>query len=856
MEELLQEFLTETNDSLEQVGAHIVRFESDPSDLASIGSIFRLVHTIKGTCGFLDLPRLERLSHAAEALIGAVRDRARASSAEVGLVLEALDRIRAIINTIAATGAEPDGDDAVMIAALATAAEGSPGEMLAPAGPRREDGPAAVPASSPALRENSQAPKESTTIRVAVSTLERIMRLVSELVLTRNQLLEISRSGARDGFAAPLQRLSGITTDLQDGIMHARMQPVERLFSALPRMVRELSSGLNKKVDLDIGGADTELDRQLIELIRDPLTHLVRNCLDHGIEAPQERLAAGKPEAGLLRVSANHESGHVIIRIEDDGRGIDINRVKEKVVTMNLATTQALAAMSDEEICRFIFAPGFSTSSQITNISGRGIGMDVVRENIESISGTISLSTSAGRGTSFTLKIPLTLAIAPALIFSSGGQRFAIAQHLVIEAISLQSTNGILINYSLGAPVLELRGKNLPLVSLNKLFQLGQFRLLEDGYAILVKSGSTVFAIAVDDVEDVQEIVLQPLCSNLAQLDIYSGNTILGDGTVILILNPAGIAREMGLDAKRQYQVETKQSDAVPPVNATKLIFFRAGEGAMKAVPLSLVSRIEMIHAKQIKEADGRIVAIRDGKLMPLIVISQFARQGGEFSQPFNAIGKPARDAWPVMIVGVGGEPLGLLVDEIADIFEVHLDINISGASSHILGTANIAGDAIEVIDVAYLMKTGRPDAFERGHARRFRLLLVDDKIFFRDLLAPVMSASGYEVHSVESAAHAFAFMAKGVRVDAIVTDIEMPDMDGYTFARKLKENPLTASIPVIALDAYAGENVVAAAKNAGMSAVAGKFDRKALLEALHHALEGAAFRAEALEARTVEALP
>lgn len=851
MEELLQEFLTETNDSLEQVGAHIVRFESDPSDLASIGSIFRLVHTIKGTCGFLDLPRLERLSHAAETLIGAVRDRAHASRLEVGLILQALDRIRAIINTIEKTGSEPEGVDEDIIAALGAAADGPLPGHIPTAGQSDNGVNPALSAAAPQPRENQSPAKESTTIRVAVSTLERIMRLVSELVLTRNQLLEIARSGERDGFAAPLQRLSGITTDLQDGIMHARMQPVERLFSALPRMVRELSSALNKKVELVIDGADTELDRQLIELIRDPLTHLVRNCLDHGIETPHERIAAGKPEAGHLRVSANHESGHVIIQIEDDGRGIDIGRVKEKILAMGLATPQALAVMSEEEICRFIFAPGFSTSHTVTNISGRGIGMDVVRENIESISGSIALSTIAGRGTSFILKIPLTLAIAPALIFSSGGHRFALAQHTVVEAISLKSTSGVAINYSQDAPVLELRGKNLPIASLNRLFQLGQFQPLENGYAILVKSGSAVFAIAVDDVEDVQEIVLQPLCSNLANLAVYSGNTILGDGTVILILNPAGLAQELGLDDTPQYQVETMQSDITPPASATKMIFFRAGDGAAKAIPLSLLSRIETISSSQIKEVDGRLVAVRDDKLMPLIVIGNISQDGKYDPCIFDVNGKPLRASWPVMIVGVDGEPLGLLVDEISDIMEVRLDINISGVSSHILGSANINGNAIEVIDAAYLMKTGRPDAFERGHARRFRLLLVDDKIFFRDLLAPLMSASGYEVHAVESAERAFAFLAKGVRVDAIVTDIDMPEMDGYTFARKLKENAQTASIPVIALDAYAGESVIAASKNAGMSAVAGKFDRKALLEALHHALDGAAFRAEALEKRS-----
>ncbi|MBM3609154.1 MAG: hybrid sensor histidine kinase/response regulator, partial [Alphaproteobacteria bacterium] len=342
MEELLQEFLAETSDNLEQVGAQIVRFESDPSDLERIGGIFRLVHTIKGTCGFLDLPRLEKIAHAAESLIGTVRDRAQASSCDVELILLAIDQIRQILAVIETQGAEPEGEDLALIAALLAAAGEDAGkgknESASPApqsgafaagaahaiagAPQNAKAHADVTNSAAAQdagamddasRGAKTLHKESATIRVAVNTLERIMRLVSELVLTRNQLLELARNDARGNLSAPLQRLSGITSDLQRGIMHARMQPVERLFSSLPRMIRDLAANLSKKVELQIDGADTELDRQLIELIRDPITHLVRNCLDHGIETPEERMRMGKPEAGLLRVHAAHEVGHVLI---------------------------------------------------------------------------------------------------------------------------------------------------------------------------------------------------------------------------------------------------------------------------------------------------------------------------------------------------------------------------------------------------------------------------------------------------------------------------------------------------------------------------------------------------------------
>lgn len=849
MEELLQDFLAETTDNLEQVGAQIVHFEREPSDLASISSIFRLVHTIKGTCGFLDLSRLESLAHGAESLIGAVRDRAHADAGEVSLILQSIDRIRTILTELEATGQEPAGDDSELIASLLVAAErnvsphaSSPEPQPVEHGRAEQPAPASAPGPSGAdpasAREPALIPKESATIRVTVATLERIMRLASELVLTRNQLLEIARNEASDVFNAPLQRLSGVTSDLQEGIMHARMQPIDRLFNALPRMVRDLSAELGKKVELIVDGADTELDRQLIEQVRDPLTHLVRNCLDHGIEAPQERRAIGKTETGLLRVSAAHDSGHITIRIEDDGRGIDVERVREKALAQKLASDDVLNLMSNDEICRFIFAPGFSTASAVTHISGRGIGMDVVRENIEAISGSIALSTSVGRGTTFVLKIPLTLAIAPALIFTTGGQRFALPQHMVMEAVALSDNPETMIRYAQGEPMLDLRHQIMPLANLNRILGLGSMKTLDHGYAIVVRAGSRNFAIAVEDVADVQEIVLQPQCRRLAHIGVYSGHTILGDGSVVLILNPGGIADAIGLDASPRFQVETAAFQETPQAGATNLILFKAGAGPQKAVPLSLVSRIEMIEAERITQADGRHVARRDGALMPLIVLGDIAAK---------------RPAWPVLIVGVGGEPLGILVDEIIDILESKLDIDISGSSAHVIGSADIGGSATEVLDLAYFMKTGRPDAFERGHARKFRVLLVDDKIFFRDLLAPVISASGYEVHTAASAAEAFAFLKRGIRVDVLVSDIDMPEMDGYSFARQLQDNPKTRNIPIVALDAYAGPKVIEAAMAAGMKAVVGKFDRQTMLKTLQRVLEGVAFQEAALEQREEE---
>ncbi len=423
MDDLLSEFLTETSEHLEGIETQLVQFERYPTDASLVSSIFRLVHTIKGTSSFLGLDRLQSVAHSAETLIGDLRDGAAPTEETVSLILAAIDRIKSIVSEIELLGAEAEGSDADLIAELEanvaakrtgppapaapepSAAAGQAGQGASPAGqgkrrsaakakrtpaPVKPSGGKSVhPHTFPERTARAQpapgqgAVRGSETIRVTVDTIERIMQLVSELVLNRNQLLEITRNRENDPIKPPLQRLSALTTDLQDAVMRARMQPVERLFSSLPRLMRELSTELHKKIDLVTEGADTELDRQLIEVLRDPLTHLIRNCADHGIERPEERLAAGKPEFGEICVSASHKAGQINIDISDDGRGLDLDRIRQKVIANGLASEEQVAQMATEELCRFIFAPGFSTATKVTSVSGRGVGMDVVRSNIE-----------------------------------------------------------------------------------------------------------------------------------------------------------------------------------------------------------------------------------------------------------------------------------------------------------------------------------------------------------------------------------------------------------------------------------------------------------------------------------------
>lgn len=848
MDELLKDFLVETAEHIESVGNELVMFERDPTDSRIIASIFRLVHTIKGTCGFLSLPRLAHLAHAAEALIGRLRDGAPATHQRVSLVLAAIDRIKLILAEIENSASEPHGNDSDLIAALdgevglERPLAGDAPLSIAQVGQEPEHPPATPAAAGTVVQQAGVDPQRSfrspATIRVSVGALERIMTLVSELVLTRNQLLEITRRLADDPIKPPLQRLSSLTSDLQDAVMRARMQPIGRLFSNLPRLVRELAHDVGKKIELATSGSDTELDRQLIELIRDPLTHLIRNCADHGIETPSERRAAGKPEAGTIRVSAAHEAGHINITISDDGRGLDVERIRAKALSLGLAGEAELARMSNDDVCGFIFAPGFSTARQVTSISGRGIGMDVVRENIESIGGIVALSTVMGRGTTFALKIPLTLAIAPALIIETAGHRFALPQHAVVEAVSTAPGSGGRLERVHGSLVLRLRDDVLPVIDLCQILRLAPISqtVVEDQLVVVMRVGSLTFGVIVDGVSDVQEIVVKPLGASLMRLPLFSGNTILGDGSVVLILDPPGLAASLGLDGSNNFSVALVQQEFTPPSEATRLILFRAGSGTLKALPLSLIARIETVSGARVMTADGLGVTQHRGRLMPLV--------------PVGDAGYESSAEWPVLVVGVGGEPMGLLVSEIVDIVEDELDVQIAGGTAGIVGTANIRGEPTDILDIAHYMRIARPEAFERGHARRFRVLLVDDKLFFRDMLAPVISAAGYQVSTAASGRDALALFAKGAVFDAVVTDIDMPDIDGYRLAQKILEDPQRRSLPILALDAHAAPAVRHAAEAAGMRGAVGKFDRAALVAALAAMLDANAFNAHAIESR------
>ncbi|MBV8824138.1 MAG: chemotaxis protein CheW [Bradyrhizobiaceae bacterium] len=869
MDDLLREFLTETNESLDVVDVELVRFEQEPNNAKILDNVFRLVHTIKGTCGFLGLPRLEALAHAAETLMGKFRDGMAVTGAAVTLVLSTIDRIKQILGDLERNQREPAGDDRDLIAqlehmAMQGAVEAAPAvstgslvyqvleRPLRPGevsldelerafretpGPQPTPAPApakAIPAPPPARRENKEEAADdggkadgkvaNQSIRVNVETLEHLMTMVSELVLSRNQLLEIVRRHEDSEFKVPLQRLSNVTAELQEGVMKTRMQPIGNAWQKLPRVVRDLATELGKEIELEMHGAETELDRQVLDLIKDPLTHMVRNSADHGLESPEERRRAGKPEKGTIRLSAYHQGGYIIIEIADDGHGLDVERIKAKAVANGLASEADVEKMSEAQVQKFIFAPGFSTAAKVTSVSGRGVGMDVVRNNIDQIGGTIDVKSVVGEGSSFTIKIPLTLAIVSALIVEAAGERFAIPQLSVVELVRAQSNSEHRIERIKDTPVLRLRHKLLPLVHLKKLLRMGDTGEPADGFIVVTQVGSHTFGIVVDSVFHTEEIVVKPMSTKLRHIAMFSGNTILGDGSVIMIIDPNGIAEAIGTLEGEESEDEAEARSASAGKMVSMLVF-RAGSPELKAVPLSLVTRLEEIDCKKIEFSNGRHLVQYRGQLMPLVRVDETARIRSEGTQP-------------LLVFSDGGRSMGLAVDEIVDIVEDKLDIEVVSTSvPGVLGSAVVKGQATEIVDVGHYLPLAFGDWLTRKELRADaltrNLLLVDDSHFFRNMLAPVLKAAGYEVTTATGADDALTRLKAGERFDVIVSDIEMPGMNGFEFAEAVRRDVRTARVPIIALSAVASPATVERGRQAGFHEFVAKFDRPGLIAAL-----------------------
>jgi two-component system chemotaxis sensor kinase CheA len=877
MDDLIAEFITETNEGLTELDKDLLKLEQNPNDKDLISKIFRLMHTIKGTCGFLGLPRLETVAHRAENVMGRFRDGDLSVTANyVSLILESLDRVRMLLGHIETNGSEPEGSDSELIEKLDAVFEGRDAEQMgggATAAPKTSDSnpteivtsvtppsdeetfvpvpvfqttPAVTPplAAAPIAKTETKeaATAESSisnqSLRVNVDVLENLMTMVSELVLTRNQLMQISRVQKETGFQGPLQRLNHVVSDLQDGVMKTRMQPIGNAWQKLPRIIRDLSIELGKKIDFVMVGEDTELDRQILDMIKDPLTHMIRNSGDHGIENPADRVRAGKSESGKITLKAFHEGGHILIQIIDDGKGLPMEKIKSKIIQNGLATVEELEQMSTQQIQQYIFKPGFSTADKVTSVSGRGVGMDVVRNNIEKISGAIELNSVEGKGSTFTIKIPLTLAIVSSLIVETASERFAIPQLSVNELVLVSQKSEHKIEMIKGTPVFRLRDKLLPLVPLSDLLKLSNepTTSFDHKYIIVTQVGSYRFGIIVDKVFDTEEIVVKPVPKILKHIELFSGNTILGDGSVIMILDPNGIARATGDIDTQKAEKSNEDELLVHGKQKTSLLVFTAGDSSPKAVPLALISRLENVECDQIEHANGRMMVQYRGKLMQL--------------SPFNSMVQVGTTGYkPLLVFNDRENNIGLIVDKIEDIMEDFIDIQIAGSNNGIIGSTILNGKATDIVDVGYFLKdinanwfkNHGDEPFESAHGKavseKRRVLLIDDSPFFRNMLSPLLSVAGYDVIALESAVHALDLATKGEKFDLIISDIEMPEMSGFEFAARIRAGSEWQNTPMLALSSHATPQDIDHGFKVGFNKYVAKFDRETLLNAINQTL-------------------
>ena len=752
--ELLREFLIESHENLDRLDRELLTLEKNPTHLESLKGIFRTIHTVKGTCGFLGLGKLESVSHVGENLLSRLRDgELLVDQAIMTALLQLVDAIREMLANIEASGNEGDKDYSALSTLLTQLHDGASQEggllaapappagaqsrapdptpaavvAMAPAAPpasTKPTAPPAVAAATPAPAaahvpppvaaappETTKAPEEAhghgvadAYVRVDVHLLDRLMNLVGELVLARNQILQLVPVIKEQAFAAGCQRLDHITTELQTSIMQTRMQPIGNVWDKLPRVVRDLAIACKKQVRVTMEGRETELDKTIIEAIRGPLTHLVRNSLDHGIETPAERRASGKSEEGTLSLRAFHEGGQVNIEISDDGAGLNLKRIAEKALERGLMSPEQLSRLGEGELANLIFLPGFSTAKQVSNISGRGVGMDVVKTSIEKLGGVVDLLTRPGNGTTIHIKIPLTLAIVPALIVSSGSDRYAIPQASLLELLRIEGDQvATRIETIHGTPVYRLRGALLPLVDLQAQLH-GSSAARKPGGAVhivVLQADQRRFGLIVDRINDTEEIVVKPLGHLLKGLNVFAGATIMGDGDVALILDIPALAHRVGLRTMADRVTARKESTASVESGRQSLLLFETG-GGRAAIPLSMVARLEKFKRSQIETAGTRQVVQYFDDLLPVVDVSAIL---GRQSAPEEA-------EVPVVVFRDKGRSAGLTVGRIVDIVDVQLEVKAMGrpAAPGVVGWAVVQDKVTELLDLRELLEGASAD--------------------------------------------------------------------------------------------------------------------------------------------------
>jgi two-component system, chemotaxis family, sensor kinase CheA len=779
-DEIVKDFLVESYENLDRLDRDLVELEKNPQDRDALAGIFRTIHTIKGTCGFLGFGKLEKVAHVGENLLSRLRDGHLVLNPEITTALLGMvDAVRQMLKGIETTGADGDMDyaelreeltrlqepaeiekaaaakrsekvdvPAATPAAIAqpapeplgeatiqsgTKKQGSkgmhPGGSSANGGPSRTFESAEGPKNPPAA--GGQASASESTVRVNVNLLDKVMTLVGELVLARNQVLQYTGRVQDAVFLAASQRLNLITTELQEGIMKTRMQPIGNIWGQFPRTVRDVALGCGKQVKIEMEGKETELDKTIIEAIKDPLTHLVRNSVDHGIELPEDRVKNGKEVSGRLVLRAFHEGGQVNIEISDDGAGLNVDRIRKKAVERSVISAQQAARMNEQEIFNLIFLPGFSTAEKVTNVSGRGVGMDVVKTNVERIGGSVGVQSTAGQGTTVRVKIPLTLAIIPALVVTCAGERYAIPQLSLLELVRLEGEKAVkAVELVHGAPVYRLRGRLLPLLYLDR--QLGvatdsNGAMTNTGVVniVVLQADERQFGLVVDQINDTEEIVVKPLRKQLKGIKTFAGSSIMGDGRVALILDVLGLAQRASVVTQSRDRVGSEKATEAARENEDKqtfLLFAGPGDSRM-AIPLGALARLEEFPAVQVEMSGTQWVTQYRGRILPLIRLSVVMEERRARLRALQAV-PPAPDSGPIQVLVLNheGQSFGLVVEQILDIVEDRAEVKSAATRDSVLYSVVIGKRVTELLDIPSILRkaalsAGRGDAARAAEA-------------------------------------------------------------------------------------------------------------------------------------------
>lgn len=931
-DEILQGFIEESIEHLADIEADLLAIEEGGADIdvELVNKVFRAAHSIKGGAGFMGLSVIQDLAHATENVLGLIRSNKLVPTGEiVNVLLLATDELQHLIGDVGNSNSVDISRHTVALNAIyegrsvpqttdsapkATAPSPQPAPeepeveeaehddeghdeasetesdpSLADTESETRDEGEPPPNSSRSRKTSSSSPKTDTSIRVTVSLLDQLMNLAGELVLSRNQLLQTITSGDVRNAEAVGQRIDLVTSELQEAIMLTRMQPIGNVFNKFPRVVRDLSQKLAKEIDLTIVGKDVELDKTIIEAINDPLTHLVRNSVDHGVETPQERIKKGKDARGLIVLKAYHSAGQVVIEISDDGKGLDGDMLAEAAIKKGLITQEQAKAMSDKERINLILLPGFSTAKSVTDISGRGVGMDVVKTNLDQLGGSIEIESELGKGTTISVKLPLTLAIIPCQIVMTGGERYAIPQVNLEELLRIPASRARERIERVGdAEVVRLRGNLLPLIRMSDVLDIEPmtyYDLIEEETKIdrrqniadrreeeqtsgqkdatsskmqqrsgedrrqsassalnivVVSTGAIRYGLIVDRLQDSEEIVIKPLGRHLQQCQGYAGATIMGDGRIALILDVANLARMAGLtsldESERAAELAKATKEAITKTRDKQaLLTFFSSVKEQFGVPLNQVERVEKIKRHQIEEIGGRRVMQYRGGTLPLVSIDEVAAV-----QPLED-----HDDLLVIVFHLAGKDVGLLAIGPIDAIEIAMEIDdVTLQQSGIMGSTIIGDRTTMLVDIFEILKISNPQWFA-DHAAYAELdvdeeqvpiiLIVEDSNFFRNQVKGYMQEAGFTVLEAEDGVVAWDILEQeGDSISMVVTDIEMPNMDGFVLTEKIKGDDRFRHLPVIALTTLAADEDIARGKAVGVDEYHIKLDKERLMESVH----------------------